>query len=860
MTTETNGGGLPPEQVTPRPLDETPTAVPPERPFTYPKHSRQGSIEAGRKRTALPKREHPVTITRFSSKPPPKNIRVVAPMGVATPPPDDPSEHMDVTSPDDPKTETQPPPPNTTEPTRPTPSPATRYSSKGPSFADTVKSSGRRNPVTKHRDIPTMAADRAAHVECKAPCPAWTESKRPPTVRELDILNAILAGRLPLDNPPKFLKQILSPLEIALFSDQMRQQFGFLQVPIKALARLPAEITSVSLGRLFFPMHASANHDAAKDCNAIRRDMHSCYIHPHGRKLIIQFNSKHKASLWSDRQVSFLGHATWLRHYRRPEDLPSSLDTEETQKCTAYSFRLLNVPAHIKATQIMHLLQHLEVGVTSTEVAQHMGSGELDANSYLVVTSTDTVPHTLEGKSRIVIGPTTIQLYHFQDYGNMPCLGCADLDHQAEKCPKKPLQTARVITLPTTCWGIPMNTEMTSRPTFLQWRTQVAHNFSPILTPPHKEHSEVPSTAAPIMRTAGAYDIRPDIATVTQKRHQEGTAVPATSSGHTEVAVDYQNHTRTFSQPSTSTHHECSAGSFLPTSGPLPAAPLIHPHAARSPTHTTTTMDPPTREKAADHPAPPTNGATTAAVVWAHEPPAADSYDPTTARFPQLTPNPNLPTTQAPQVAAVSTIHLGEAAIEVDIDTHGAEPDTAPSPRAEQPTPRDHSPQAPIDSPITTTLDVDMDGPEPEPGPQAAPTPPTSRILPRLQTQDTVFTNLQPSDVDMEGPLDGDTPQGVIDPDHNTPTADDLLATLQTPRASPSMMALGITRTVATARPTIDISETPAPQTARIDYAHSGTLQTLIGGRSWQEGTVAALGQCCVLALHCAKHGHGWSA
>ncbi|RHZ13499.1 hypothetical protein DYB37_009730 [Aphanomyces astaci] len=376
------------------------------------------------------------------------------------------------------------------------------------------------------------------------------------------------------------------------------------------------------------------------------------------------------------------------------------------------------------------------------------------------------------------------------------------------------------------------------------------------------------------MRTAGAYDIRPDIATVTQKRHQEGTAVPATSSGHTEVAVDYQNHTRTFSQPSTSTHHECSAGSFLPTSGPLPAAPLIHPHAARSPTHTTTTMDPPTREKAADHPAPPTNGATTAAVVWAHEPPAADSYDPTTARFPQLTPNPNLPTTQAPQVAAVSTIHLGEAAIEVDIDTHGAEPDTAPqapttptwdivdqlsSPRAEQPTPRDHSPQAPIDSPITT-LDVDMDGPEPEPGPQAAPTPPTSRILPRLQTQDTVFTNLQPSDVDMDGPLDGDTPQGVIDPDHNTPTADDLLATLQTPRASPSMMALGITRTVATARPTIDISETPAPQTARIDYAHSGTLQTLIGGRSWQEGTVAALGQCCVLALHCAKHGHGWSA
>ncbi|RLO13555.1 hypothetical protein DYB28_012853 [Aphanomyces astaci] len=153
-----------------------------------------------------------------------------------------------------------------------------------------------------------------------------------------------------------------------------------------------------------------------------------------------------------------------------------------------------------------------------------------------------------------------------------------------------------------------------------------------------------------------------------------------------------------------------------------------------------------------------------------------------------------------------------------------------------------------------------MDGPEPEPGPQAAPTPPTSRILPRLQTQDTVFTNLQTSDVDMEGPLDGDTPQGVIDPDHNTPTADDLLATLQTPRASPSMMALGITRTVATARPTIDISETPAPQTARIDYAHSGTLQTLIGGRSWQEGTVAALGQCCVLALHCAKHGHGWSA
>ncbi|RQM27326.1 hypothetical protein B5M09_008626 [Aphanomyces astaci] len=777
MTNEMNGGGLPPEQARPHPPDETPTDVP-VRPFTNPKHSRQGSLEAGRKRNARAKLENPVTVTRFSQKP--SATRMPA------------AEVADATPPEDP-----------------------------------IKTQGKRHPSMKHRDTPQLAADRAAHAECKASCFAWTDSKRPPTHRELDILNAILAGQLALDTPPKFLKQILTPLEIALFSDQMRQQFGFLQVPIKALARLPTEMTSTSLGRLFFPMHASTNREAVQDCDALRRDMHSCYIHPHGRKLIIQFNSKQKASLWRDRQIAFLGHASWLRHYRRPEDATSHLDTEETQKCTAYSFRLLNIPAHIKALQVIHLLQQLEVVVTSMEIAQHMGSGELDANSYLVVTNSGKVPPQLVGKSRISIGTTTVQLHHFQDYGNMPCHGCAALDHQAEKCPKTAFQTERVITLSPTLWADPTNTEITTRPTFLEWRSQIDHHSPshPISTPddePNDTHTV--ATRVPLQLTTPPTKPHPSTEV------DAGSQSRALNHG-TQTSQPAANPTNGIPPPldaakpaSSMPHHPAGTGSAPPDPSQWPPYPdnPAHLHNARQ--HELERDYPPEADAAArmhlgtglaDH------------VEW---------------RTPPLTPI--SPTTRQSTVA--SHIHMTDAATDMPwMDTERDPlhsrltktddatspisdiPEQLSPPRTSQQTPEDHSPAASPEgmrstptSPTPSEVDMDTSEPDEEP------------CVQRL-----VSTTLPP------------TGRSATD-EHN-----DAVPHLPAAGAQPTITA----EEVFQARVQTTVSPSIRPRHPQMDFVRKGTLQSLLEHHPWQVGIVAALGQCCVLALYCAKHGHAWS-
>ncbi|ETV89941.1 hypothetical protein H310_15215, partial [Aphanomyces invadans] len=265
-------------------------------------------------------------------------------------------------------TEPTPPPPTTAgataapvaTTTSETPDPAKR-AAKGPfadrttnpgqSFADTVRMQGKRHPPPKHRDTPADASLQQAHAYCKNPSAAWTTHRRAPSPQEADILDAILDGRLPLDTPPKFLKQILTATEIALFHDQMRQNFGYLQIPIKVSTRIHPDMTSVSLARLFSPANLGDNKEAVQLCDSLRQDMHSCYLHPHGRKLIVQFNSKAKAARWRDKPIPFRGQLTWMRHYRRPEDPCTDLDTEEVQQHMAYSFRLLQVPAYVKSMQ-----------------------------------------------------------------------------------------------------------------------------------------------------------------------------------------------------------------------------------------------------------------------------------------------------------------------------------------------------------------------------------------------------------------------------------------------------------------------------------------------------------------------------
>ncbi|ETV63932.1 hypothetical protein H257_19134 [Aphanomyces astaci] len=293
------------------------------------------------------------------------------------------------------------------------------------------------------------------------------------------ILDSIILGQLTLDHPPNFIKQILPPDEIAIFSDQMRVHYGYLQVPLKASMKISPDVTSPALGRQFFPANPKTYTAAVTECDKFRGDLHSCHIHPEGRKLIVLFNSKVKAAHWRDRLIPLRGQPTTLRHYRRPEDPLTALDTAATEQSMVYSFRLLHVPTNIKALQIWELLTALDIDIRSIDQAQNLGSGESDVNRFLVVTGTPHIPSSLAGRTRIAIGTVKVGIYHFQDSGNMPYRKCAALDHPVERCNNPNVQSARIILMPPDMWITPKSCAVHGLASFADWRLKAQPFVAP---------------------------------------------------------------------------------------------------------------------------------------------------------------------------------------------------------------------------------------------------------------------------------------------------------------------------------------------------------------------------------------------
>ncbi|RHZ11562.1 hypothetical protein DYB37_005088 [Aphanomyces astaci] len=82
------------------------------------------------------------------------------------------------------------------------------------------------------------------------------------------------------------------PDEIALFHNQMRVHFGYLQVSINVSIKISADMASPALDRQFFRTYLKQDAIAEAECDNLRRDMNSCHLHPDGHKLIVVFNSK----------------------------------------------------------------------------------------------------------------------------------------------------------------------------------------------------------------------------------------------------------------------------------------------------------------------------------------------------------------------------------------------------------------------------------------------------------------------------------------------------------------------------------------------------------------------------------------
>ncbi|RHZ13763.1 hypothetical protein DYB31_007897, partial [Aphanomyces astaci] len=176
-------------------------------------------------------------------------------------------------------------------------------------------------------------------------------------------------------------------------------------------------------------------------------------------------------------------------------------------------------------------------------------------------------------------------------------------------------------------------------------------------------------------------------------------------------------------------------------------------------------------------------------------------------------------------------------------------PEQLSPPRTSQQTPEDHSPAASPEgmrstptSPTPSEVDMDTSEPDEEPCVQRL----VSTTLPPTGRSATDEHN----DAVPHLPAAGAQP---------TITAEEVFQARVQTTVSPSIVTGSIASMMTPAPETIDLSDLPAPQAPQMDFVRKGTLQSLLEHHPWQVGTVAALGQCCVLALYCAKHGHAWS-
>ncbi|RHZ29270.1 hypothetical protein DYB37_011357 [Aphanomyces astaci] len=79
---------------------------------------------------------------------------------------------------------------------------------------------------------------------------------------------------------------------------------------------------------------------------------------------------------------------------------------------------------------------------------------------------------------------------------------------------------------------------------------------------------------------------------------------------------------------------------------------------------------------------------------------------------------------------------------------------------------------------------------------------------------------------------------------------------LESPPADDDLMG---TAPVANEVAMVDLSGAPTETYTPTEYQLTGPIRQILKRRSWQEGAVAARGQCCILALYCAKMHHEWS-
>ena len=323
---------------------------------------------------------------------------------------------------------------------------ATRFGPQSKTSRDVVTANNQRQSYENyHHDAPLAPELLQAHERCTRSTPAGIlpKSRHPATKEESLLLDRVLRQEIHLDAPPSFLKQILNPMEIALFHEEMRKGYGYLRVATKPHFHLHDKMSSVALARYFF--HPNNADPINIQCNELRKDINACWLQDDRRNLIIRFNAASKAAKWKNTELPYKGHRVLLEpHFLHPDDNM----TEQEQRSHFYSFRLLHVDPRVATSTILRLMADLNVQVASVDQAYNPAIKRKDPNSWMIVTTSTVVPPALKQKTCIAVADASMFIHHFQQRGNMPCRTCFSLEHQDDVCNDSPPIRGNLIEFP----------------------------------------------------------------------------------------------------------------------------------------------------------------------------------------------------------------------------------------------------------------------------------------------------------------------------------------------------------------------------------------------------------------------------
>jgi len=275
---------------------------------------------------------------------------------------------------------------------------------------------------------------------CVAEASPKTET-RPITDDEKRAVQLVLSQEMEVPFPPRFLAQVMTPLELAKFTDY----FHTLEYPLYAhLAsgqRVYGELSKYAILGLIQAGHA-ASQEHQREVDDFKASLSRIQLDLNTRVLTVFFRGKKTASRWINWPVPLTKRMLPLIDYEAERERAKI--THDIVRIDAYRFTATVRKTTIKSTEMHGLVQNgLGLKVLSME---HPGLCEMGHNEqqWVITVAGPACPDSLRKISVIKYGGAEVSLHHQDIYVNRPCTSCGAPDHPTKACKAPTAEQARL--------------------------------------------------------------------------------------------------------------------------------------------------------------------------------------------------------------------------------------------------------------------------------------------------------------------------------------------------------------------------------------------------------------------------------